>query len=564
MKGFIMRFLLVAALILGMVLAGCGPREVDDAALQKFIDQHQKAVEPLNKALALASWNANATGEQKFYDENARMEFEVRKIYSNRAEFDHLKKIKEAGQIKNPLLARQLIVLYNNYLGNQLDTILMKKIVDKQAEIAQKFNTFRGKIDGKEYADNEIRNILKTEKKSSARKKAWEASKQVGEAVAPLIIELVKLRNEAARKLGFENYYQMSLALGEQDEKEILAIFDELQKDTDEPFKKLKQGIDQTLAKRYGIDPGQMYPWHYEDPFFQEPPQVGSVDLDKYYKGKNIVELGRKFYQGIGLPADEILKNSDLFPRKGKYQHAFCTDIDRLGNVRMMCNITDNYDWMGTLNHEMGHAVYSKYIDPSLPYFLRDAAHTFTTEAIALLNERQASNAEWLGAMIGISAKEQERIRTAVHANLRLKEVLFSRWSQVMVHFEQSMYRNPDQDLNKLWWDLVEKYQYVKRPDGRNLPDWAAKIHLAQYPAYYHNYMLGSLTASQFLHSIIVEVYKEKDTRDVCFAGKTGVGTFMKEKIFKPGMTYRWDEFIKKATGEPLTSKYFVEEFVTK
>ena len=42
------------------------------------------------------------------------------------------------------------------------------------------------------------------------------------------------------------------------------------------------------------------------------------------------------------------------------------------------------------------------------------------------------------------------------------------------------MYGNPDQDLNKLWWDLVEKYQEIRRPEGRDAPDYAAKIHIVE------------------------------------------------------------------------------------
>ena len=45
--------------------------------------------------------------------------------------------------------------------------------------------------------------------------------------------------------------------------------------------------------------------------------------------------------------------------------------------------------------------------------------------------------------------------------------------------------------------DLAEKYQEVKRPEGRNEPDFAAKIHIVTTPVYYHNYMLGEMFASQ-------------------------------------------------------------------
>ena len=66
-----------------------------------------------------------------------------------------------------------------------------------------------------------------------------------------------------------------------------------------------------------------------------------------------------------------------------------------------------------------------------------------------------------------------------------------------MTNFERGLYADPDADLDTLWWDLVERYQLVHRPDGRHAPDWAAKIHLAAAPVYYQNYLYGELFASQ-------------------------------------------------------------------
>ena len=71
-----------------------------------------------------------------------------------------------------------------------------------------------------------------------------------------------------------------------------------------------------------------------------------------------------------------------------------------------------------------------------------------------------------------------------------------------MFRFEKACTRTRNQDLNTLWWDLVERYQLLRRPEGRNEPDWASKIHVALYPAYYHNYLMGQLLASQFSHHV--------------------------------------------------------------
>jgi peptidyl-dipeptidase A len=386
----------------------------------------------------------------------------------------------------------------------------------------------------------------------------------VGENVAPLVIQLVRLRNEAARKLGFDNFYVMSLATDEQDANEVLGVFDNLKTVTDEPFARLKKDLDNRLAKKFGVAIADLRPWHYEDPFFQEAPQAPGVDLDSFFKGKNIEDLGRSFYEGIGLPVDDILKRSDLYPRPGKYQHAYENDMDRKGDIRVMLNIVDNQRWASTLLHELGHGAYSKYVDNSLPYLLRIETHTFMTEAIAQLMERQSYNPDWLEQMVGITPKQKDAVRATQMENLRAKELVFSRWTQVMMRFERGMYENPDQDLNKLWWDLVEKYQLLTRPEGRTAADWAAKIHLAQYPCYYHNYMLGELAASQILNAIATRVENLPMIEEISFAKKPAVGAFLKKEIFIPGARLHWNDLLKQATGERLNPVYFAAEFVVK
>jgi peptidyl-dipeptidase A len=217
---------------------------------------------------------------------------------------------------------------------------------------------------------------------------------------------------------------------------------------------------------------------------------------------------------------------------------------------------------MNTMLHEFGHAVYDKNIDTTLPFILRDPAHTFTTEAIAMIMGRFSSNPQWLKDMAGISEEEKMKIAETCFKTLRLEQLVFSRWAQVMYRFEKEMYKNPDQDLNKLWWDLVEKYQMMKRPEGRNEPDWATKIHIATYPCYYHNYLLGELLASQLYYYIVGNVIKSDDYKFQSFAGNREVGNYLKEKIFMPGSRWYWNEMVEKATGEKLTAKYYAKQFV--
>jgi peptidyl-dipeptidase A len=216
---------------------------------------------------------------------------------------------------------------------------------------------------------------------------------------------------------------------------------------------------------------------------------------------------------------------------------------------------------METMLHEFGHANYSYYHSKDLPWSLKTAAHIFTTEAVAMFFGRLSTNPDWIQAMTGIKDKDKESIRLTCSKQEQFRQLVFSRFVQVMYRFEKSMYANPDQDLNKLWWDLVEKYQLIKRPENRNLPDWATKIHIATSPCYYHNYLLGELLASQFRYTLIKELGSKNPDQE-SFVGNPKMGKFFVNKVFAPGARYKWNDMIERATGEKLTPKYYAMQYV--
>src|SRR5205085_4313253 len=98
-------------------------------------------------------------------------------------------------------------------------------------------------------------------------------------------------------------------------------------------------------------------PWHYDDVFFQEPPKSAALDLDRHFPATDrLSELTLRTYDSLGLDLRAVLDHSDLLPREGKSQHAFCIDVDRVGDVRVLSNNAPNERWMGTMLHEFGHA----------------------------------------------------------------------------------------------------------------------------------------------------------------------------------------------------------------
>ena len=179
-----------------------------------------------------------------------------------------------------------------------------------------------------------------------------------------------------------------------------------------------------------------------------------------------------------------------------------------------------------------------------------------------MMFERMSKNPWWIQQMLGLTDSQRKEFQDSAFKLAQLQALVFSRWTQVMFRFERELYRNPEQDLNRLWWDLVERYQMVSRPEGRDAPDYASKIHFCIAPVYYHNYQMGELLASQLHHYMVTRILKGADVRTAIYIGRKEVGGYLTERVFALGATLPWNEMIKQATDEPLTARYFAEQFV--
>ena len=321
------------------------------------------------------------------------------------------------------------------------------------------------------------------------------------------------------------------------------------------PFAAWKAELDADLAARFACGVADLRPWHLDDPFFQEVPAGGAVDLDPLFAGADLTALTLRTYDGLGLDLRPVVDRSDLLPRPGKSQHAFCIDVDREGDVRVLSNNAPNARWADTMLHEFGHALYDTSLDPELPWLLRSAAHALTTEGVAMLFGRLPRDPEWLRVVAERSSDEVDSLEPRLAASQRIALLVFARWVLVMTHFERGLYADPDADHDTRWWDLVERFQLVHRPDGRHAPDWAAKIHLAAAPVYYQNYLYGELVASQLAATLRREAGGIVD--------RPAAGKLLVERFLAPGSARRWDHLVEDATGEPLTAVHLAAELVS-
>ena len=527
--------------------------------LSEFLEKFVTELAPLELRHNEAFWRANTTGEAQYEEESARLESEMRRLYARVEPYQMLTRLRSDGPLAEPLLDRQLTLLHHAHRARQLSPEAIERQVRLEKSLERRFNQFRAQLDGKRMTDNELVELLRTSDDLALRRSAWEASKQVGREVEADLVTLVKLRNEGARQLGFANYYSMSLELDELDERELFELFDDLERQTTPLWKDYKGALDRRLSQRFGVSEDLLRPWHYADPFFQEAPPA-EVSLDPFYAKLDLVAITERYFHAVGFDIHAMVLRSDLFERPGKCQHAFCMSVDRGADVRVLCNVKPSERWMGTLLHEYGHAVYDQHLDPTLPWLLRAHAHLLSTEASAMLFGRLSRNPVWLREWAGADATALTRHAQPIGRAVRDQLLVQTRWEMVMVHMERALYRDPDQDLCALWWDLVERFQWVRRPEGRHEPDWAAKIHFSIAPVYYHNYQLGEMLASQLQDHVLRQVLGGGSGVWERYVRAPEVASFLTREFYAHGKRWNWRELTQRATGRALETRPFVDE----
>ena len=559
------------------------------AEIQDFIASFEERLAPAEKVSSEAWWALATTGTEEAQKELVRAGMEYNRLFADKDEYELVKGwYEERHSLESSILRRQVEILYKTFAGRQGDEETLRRIEELEAEANAIYGNYRGLVRGEPTSENELREILRASDDSALRREAWEASKSVGREAQGVVRELARLRNELARAEGYENHHARSLDLQEIEGAELARLMKSLETATNTPFRSFKQNLDTVLKKRFGIEP--VMPWHHSDPFFQSckhdlsafprstsrrdargalgtenseltashNSDVGAVelDIDRYFRDKDLEALTRKTYDNLGLEIRDVLARSDLYERAGKDQHAFCLRVGRQYpyDVRVLANVRPDSYWIDTMLHEFGHAVYDKYINPSLPYLLRTTAHISSTEAIALMMGSLADDPVWLSTVAEVPQEELERDRELLLWSSRADKLVFTRWALVMYRFEKAFYEDPGrEDLNDLWWGLVESLQLIERPADRNEPDWAAKIHIALAPVYYHNYVLGHLFAAQ------LRDYLERHVVGGPFFEHELSGRYLQETVFGFGARDNWEDTVLRSTGEKLNPDYFVK-----
>lgn len=570
----------LGALLLIGLLTGCGPSVRDQ--VEAYLRQYGERYQQLFYASQQAEWQSNThiiEGDSTNAIRTRRANEALARFVGSVANIDQIRRYLTQKDRLDPLQARQLeVMLYNAAAQPQTVPSVVARRIAAEAAQTERLYGFEFKLAGRPITPNEIDEVLRSSRVLPARLAAWEASKEVGPALKPGILELRELRNGVVKAMGYRDFFAYQVSEYGMTTDEMLALNERLIAALRPLYRELHTWARYELARRYRMPVPDELPAHWlPNRWGQEWGALASVeglDLDATlgrHTPEWVVRQGETFYQSLGfdsLPAS-FWERSSLYPVPGnatykKNTHASAWHLDLNQDVRSLMSVEPNRDWYETVHHELGHIYYFKsYSRPEVPLVLRQGANRAYHEGI--------------GSMIGLASLQRRFLvdRGLVRADAKvdsmaqlleeaLNFVVFIPFAAgTMTRFEHALYAEglaPDQ-FNAKWWELARKYQGIAPPSPRD-ERWAdalTKTHINDDPAQYYDYALSYALLFQ-LHNHIARDILKQDPHDTDYFGSRATGDFLRT-LMAPGASRPWRTVLQETTGRELDAQAMVEYF---
>lgn len=161
----------------------------------------------------------------------------------------------------------------------------------------------------------QLRNLMRTSDNEAVRLSCLESLRSIGPFVSEKFCEIVKLRNQLAKKLGFVDFYDMKVTQAEGFSKDVLfSILDQLEMDT----RPIMQKALETLCTSKGSSAVEPHNINY----------LLSGDIakakDPYFPFEDAVDVWARSFAALNISYRGATMRLDLCDRPGKYSNGFC------------------------------------------------------------------------------------------------------------------------------------------------------------------------------------------------------------------------------------------------
>jgi len=409
-----------------------------------------------------------------------------------------------------------------------------------------------------------LRNLISTATDEAIRKQAYEGLRTIGPFVCDNgFVEIVKLRNNMAKSLGYVDYYDYKVTNAEGFSKDkLFEILDGLERGT-RPL--MEEGLKE-LERRFGK--AALDPWN------TGYMMKGSIvkKMDPYFPFSKSVERYMRSYHKLGIQYQGAIMNLDLLDRPKKYSNGFChwpvpawrkPDGTWQPSVTNFTSLADpkavgsGLTALQTLMHEAGHAAHMANVQQPSPLFSQERAPTSVAyaENQSMFLDSLVSDAAWRakyaldieGNPIPFSIIEEEIRATHAFSVLQLRSMLS------VSYFEKALYELPEDEVTAENIEILADKVELKIQGGFSARPLLSIPHIVSDEAscYYQGYTLAEMSVYQ--------------TR-AFFKSKYGyivdnphVGPTLTKAYWECGNSRPFLEIVQELTGAELTGDYWTD-----
>lgn len=337
---------------------------------------------------------------------------------------------------------------------------------------------------GKFASDND-REVRRTSAEATGK-----ALAEISADLDRLYDELVKVRTEIAKQLGFKNFAELGYyRMGRNcyDKNDIAKFRENVLKYIVPKVSEIKENV----RKEMGWDVVNCY----DDGIFTKnnPHPYGTVD--------EIFAAGAEMYKQLSPETSELFNRMvadeafDVLSKDGKWGGGYCTSLDSYKTPFILANFNGSSHDVEVLTHEFGHALAAEK-SFNLGVFTREPTmetcevHSMSMEFLTY---------PWMEKFFGDQTKDFKFKHIA-------DSISFIPYGTIVDYFQQLVYENPDMtpaERNELWLKLEKEFKPHMSNDGIPFYSegrrWQRQMHIYETPFYYIDYCLAQFTAFQFL-----------------------------------------------------------------
>lgn len=304
--------------------------------------------------------------------------------------------------------------------------------------------------------------------------------------------ELIKVRNEMGKALGFDNYIPLGYMEQQRSDYGVKEV-EAFRKQVLEEIVPLCDKLYKAQAKRIGVDTLKVYDEEYIYPDGNAVP-VGDDDY--------LVKEAQKMYHDLSKETGEFIdfmiehELMDLKNKPNKASTGYMTTLPVYNAPYVFSCFNQTIFDMQVLTHELGHAFagYQAMRHQGLSDYVMGGTDIAEIHSMTLEQFSYPYAEQFFGDMA-------DKFRFAHLQNA----ITFVPFGVAVDEFQHIVYANPDltpKERTLEWRKLEQKYMPWRVYEDDDFMErggyWYHKIHIYLYPFYYINYTLTTMGAMEF------------------------------------------------------------------